>query len=308
MKIFRLGRLCACASLLCLQIASAGEMFRVGCYNLNNYITEPSGKRPPKSEESKVKIHETLRELDAHVLALEEVGSLQALTELLVAMKAKGLDYPYQEYVQGADTNIHVAVLSRYPITGRRSHTNDSFLLFGKRFQVSRGFSEVDIQVNDHYSFTLLGAHLKSKLAIAEGDQADIREQEAVLLRHKIHAILTNRPNANLVVLGDFNDTKDSKPMRVLLGRQKNGLVDTRPAERNGDDQANPTPRYAAPRITWTYYYALGDTYSRIDYILLSKGMAKEWDPSGTYILALPNWGLASDHRPIVATFEATDK
>ena len=91
-------------------------------------------------------------------------------------------------------------------------------------------------------------------------------------------------------------------------GRQKNGLVDVRPAERNGDDQPNPHPRYALPRVTWTYYYAVDDTYSRIDYILLSRGMAKEWDPAGTYVLALANWGVASDHRPIVATFEAADK
>src|SRR5438045_9739948 len=112
--------------------------------------------------------------------------------------------------------------------------------------------------------------HLKSKLPVAEGDQADIREQEAILLREKIGAILGSRPNANLVVLGDFNDTKDSKPMRALLGRQKNGLIDTRPAERNGDDQPNSNPRYAAPKVTWTYFYAIEDSNSRIDYILMS--------------------------------------
>ena len=50
------------------------------------------------------------------------------------------------------------------------------------------------------------------------------------------------------------------------------------------------------------------DTYSRIDYILLSKSMAKEWIPSETYVLASPNWGLASDHRPLVASFSAEDK
>jgi endonuclease/exonuclease/phosphatase family metal-dependent hydrolase len=246
--------------------------------------------------------------LHAHVLALEEIGSLNAFGELRESLKAEGMDYPHWEYVQAADTNIHVVVLSKFPITARRSHTNESFLLFGKRFQVSRGFSEVDIQVNPNYSFTLLGVHLKSKLAVAEGDQADIREQEAMLLHDKIKAILASRPAANLVVLGDFNDTKDSKPMRVLLGRQKNGLTDTRPAERNGDDQPNSNPRYAPPRVTWTYYYAIEDSYSRIDYILLSKGMAKEWNPADTYVLALSNWGLASDHRPIVATFAAEDK
>ena len=50
------------------------------------------------------------------------------------------------------------------------------------------------------------------------------------------------------------------------------------------------------------------DTYSRIDYILLSPGMAREWVKDETYVLALPNWGVGSDHRPLVATFVAEDR
>jgi endonuclease/exonuclease/phosphatase family metal-dependent hydrolase len=50
------------------------------------------------------------------------------------------------------------------------------------------------------------------------------------------------------------------------------------------------------------------DTYSRIDYILLSKSMAREWNAAETYVLAPPNWGFGSDHRPLVATFFAEDK
>jgi endonuclease/exonuclease/phosphatase (EEP) superfamily protein YafD len=36
--------------------------------------------------------------------------------------------------------------------------------------------------------------------------------------------------------------------------------------------------------------------------------MAREWVKDGTYALTLPNWGIGSDHRPIVATFTTTDK
>jgi endonuclease/exonuclease/phosphatase family metal-dependent hydrolase len=80
--------------------------------------------------------------------------------------------------------------------------------------------------------------------------------------------------------------------------------VDTRPAERNGDNTPNPNPGREARNITWTYYYAAEDSYSRIDYILLSPGMAKEWVTNETYVLTLANWSVGSDHRPLVATFD----
>ncbi len=50
------------------------------------------------------------------------------------------------------------------------------------------------------------------------------------------------------------------------------------------------------------------DTYSRIDYILLSRGMARSWRPEGSYVFAAPDWGLASDHRPVVCEFVVPDR
>jgi endonuclease/exonuclease/phosphatase (EEP) superfamily protein YafD len=32
--------------------------------------------------------------------------------------------------------------------------------------------------------------------------------------------------------------------------------------------------------------------------------MARDWLANETYMLALPNWGIGSDHRPIVAAFK----
>ena len=56
--------------------------------------------------------------------------------------------------------------------------------------------------------------------------------------------------------------------------------------------------------MAWTYFYGADDTYARIDYILLSPAMARDWVKAETYIPTIPNWGIGSDHRPIVATFE----
>lgn len=285
------------------------EMFRIAAYNVENYLDQPTEtRRSAKSDEAKAKIRESIRALKPDVISFEEMGSTNALLELRASLKAEGLDFPYWEQVNGPDTNIHVAMLSRFPITARRPHTNDTFLLDGKRFSVGRGFLEADIQVNTNYSFTLLGAHLKSKRPVPEAEQADLRLEEARLLREHIDAILKTNPNANLVVLGDFNDTKDSASTKAVLGTGKLRLVDTRPAERNGDNVPSSNPRYSPMNVTWTYYYAVEDTYSRIDYILLSPAMAREWLKGETYVLAQPNWGVGSDHRPIVAGFEAVDK
>ena len=288
--------------------ASPAEVFRVATYNLDSYLEEAAGTRPGKSPEGKAKIRESLRVIQADVVALQEIGGISALAELRRALKADGLDYPHWEWVPGFDTNIQVAVLSRFPIVARRPHTNDAFLLFGRRFRVSRGILEVDIQVAPRYRFTLFTTHLKSRRVVPEADEAELREQEALILRQKIDARLRDQPDANVIVLGDFNDTKDSRSTRTLLGRGSAALIDTRPAERNGDNQPNPIPRFEPRNITWTHYYGKEDTYSRIDYILISKGMAKEWLREETYVLAIPNWGVGSDHRPIVAGFSTSDK
>jgi len=288
--------------------ALAAELFRVATYNLNNYVNSAVETRPVKIQESKAQIRKNILSLKPDVLAVEEMGSPADLLELREGLAAEGLRYPETEWVPGPDPIIHVAVLSQFPITGRRNHTNETFLLYGKRMQVSRGFAELDLRVNTNYSFTLMAAHLKSRRVSARADEAEIREQEALLFRGHIESFLTNNPGANLVVLGDFNDTKDSPAIRAIRGRGKLMLIDTRPGERNGDSGLSYTPRTDPMTVTWTHYFGREDSYSRIDYILLSQGMAREWVRSETYVLSAPNWGLASDHRPLVAAFWAENR
>jgi len=290
-------------------LAHGAETFRVATYNVQNYLASAIGTRPAKTDAAKAKIREGIRATKADVLALQEMGGTNALLELRDRLKREGCDYPHWEHISAWDTNIHVAVLSKFPIVFRRPHTNDSFLLFGKRHFVKRGFAEVEIRVNDKYKFTLLTAHLKSKLTVWDADEQELRDEEAAVLREKIESIFSTHPNANVIVAGDLNDTRDSKPIRTIIAAgRKHSLIDTRPAEQNGDNQPNQNPRYPPPQITWTHYYGVKDQFSRIDYILLSRGMAREWMSNETFIVKVPNWGIGSDHRPIVATFIAEEK
>ena len=284
-----------------------GERFRVASYNVEGYLEASVPGRPAKSPESKAQIRESIRALKPDVLALQEIGNLAALLELQASLKADGLDLPQWDFVSGSDTNIHVAVLSRFDFIARHPYTNLSFLLGTRRYHVSRGFSETVLRVSTNYSFTLIAAHLKSRRAIPQAEESELRLEEAKLLRGIIDLHLKTNPEDNLVVLGDLNDTRDSAPIKAIIGRGRTKLLDTRPTEREVQPNLQPPQRGELRTVSWTHYYSKEDTYSRIDYILLSPGMAREWSASGTFVLAQPNWGTGSDHRPVVAEFVADD-
>ncbi len=291
-----------------LSSALAQDPFRVVTYNVENYLVRPTETRKIKPEPSRAMVVKGLVALKPDVLALQEIGDVDSLTELQGRLKAAGLDLPHAEHVRGYDTNIFVAVLSRFPIVSRHPHTNESYLLNGRRFRTSRAIAEVEIEPRPGYRFSLLTTHLKSKRAVADGDEAEMRTQEAMILREKLDALLQQKSDANFVVCGDFNDTRDTPAIRAVMGRGNKSLMDTRPAERNGDTAPSENPNWDPRRVTWTHYYGKEDSYSRLDYILVSRGMAREWRKEGTYILSLPDWGVASDHRPLVAEFLPADK
>jgi endonuclease/exonuclease/phosphatase family metal-dependent hydrolase len=283
-----------------------GEIFRVATYNVENYLDQPTGSRPHvKSAEARAKIRESIGAMKPDVLALQEMGTAGALLELRASLKADGWDYPYWEHVSGADTNIHLAVLSRFPIVARHPHTNETFLLDGRQFHVERGFAEVQIQAATNFNFTLVVAHLKSRRPVPQADEAGERLGEAKILRGIIDERFKADPQARLIVLGDFNDVKDSDAVKEIIGRGRFRLADTRPAERNGDSAAPGNSDLGARNVTWTEYYGKEDVYTRMDYLFISPALARDWLTNETYIPVISNWGVGSDHRPLVSAFKA---
>jgi len=293
------------------RAAPAGaQLFRVATFNVENYVEDPASRRPLKPAAARAKVCESIVALKPDVISLQEMGSTNALMELQGALKKSGLDLPFWDHITGYDTNIHLALLSRFPIAARHPHTNETYLLGARRFYVSRGFMEDDIKVNTNYKFTLIAGHLKSKVPSEVADEQEWREEEAAVLRRIRDARLAADPEERLVVLGDFNDTQDSRTMKNILGRGKTALFDTRPAERGGASAGPQTTGDPAQprRATWTDFYAKEDSFSRIDYILISHGLERDWRGEETYVLNLPDWGVASDHRPLVAGFMAAGK
>lgn len=293
-----------CVVYALFTLVLGAEKLTIATYNVENFHLAPYGNRSPKDAAARAMVAKQLLAIAPDVVAFQEMGNLASLFSLREELRRGGLDLPFHEHITGYDTNIHLAVLSRVPIVARRPRTNESYLLNGRRLHVSRGILEIDLKTADGYAFTLLNGHLKSKREVGFADQAGMRLEEAKAMRRIVDDALRRNPRVNLMVVGDFNDTKNTPPVRTLVGRGRTALIDTRPGERNGDNLP-PLRRGHDPRtVTWTYFYGLEDSYTRFDYILLAPGMTPKWIEAESYVYAGPNWGLAADHRPVVVTID----
>lgn len=289
--------------LICLAAWGAASPLRgdsscvIATYNVENYHVRDWGNRHEKPEPARAAVAEVLERIHPDVVALQEIGEPAALDELQRWLSSRGLALPHREHLAGWDTNLFIALLSRFPIVRRAPHTNESFLLDGRRFHVSRPVLEVDLALSPEFRLTVISAHLKSRRPIGAADESALRLAEAQQLRRHIDAALLNPATQALLVCGDFNDSPDSRPLKTILGRGRLRLHDLRPAERPQDDDG---PATAVRSITWTHFYAREDTYSRIDYLLLSSLLEPLQQRHGTYVWNGPGWGRASDHRPVV--------
>jgi len=298
-----------CLVILCFLSlwAIAADTFTVATFNVENYFLTPFATRKSKTTVSRAKVAEAIVSIKPDVLALQEMGRKVALADLRNRLSRKNLIYPHVVWLPGPDSAIHLAVLSQFPIVGHYSKTNVTYLLDRKRFQVSRGFVEIEIQVNPDYKFTLFNAHLKSMRQVTLADHAEMRLEEARALRRLVEKRLKANPVENILLVGDLNEFPSKDPVRVLIGKRSPRLVDLRPFEKNEDQERSPV--YAndlSRRVTWTHFYRKEDRFSRLDYILASQGMMNELDSS--FVHVMPDWGVASDHRPVVARFATKER
>jgi endonuclease/exonuclease/phosphatase family metal-dependent hydrolase len=261
-------------------------------YNIENYLemNRREGSQAafgPKPEREKKALVRIIKEIHPDVLGVAEMGPPDQFEEFQKRLKEAGLEYPFTEYVSGADPNRHLALLSRFAIVERHSAKALFFDLNGQREPMERGFLDVTIEVNPAFRLRVVGAHLKSKLAVPSGE-ALLRRNEARLLRQHIDGVLAEDPNVNLLVYGDLNDTKDQPAIQEILG------------PREGADRLKEILLTDAEGDRWTYYRRLSDTYDRIDYILSDKALLPRIDQSRSYLYRSIDWYSASDHRPVV--------
>jgi len=267
---------------------------RIVSWNVRNYL-DPGTDGSVKPEQSRQAVTEMLLRLRPDICVLIEVGAGPAVREIRARLKESGLDLPFLSVVQGADPVRHIAFLARFQPAEVLHHTNLTYRLRGQMVPVQRGFGHCVFEWPNGYRLHLLAAHLKSKRYNPLG-QTDMRRYEARQLHYVIDALLRKDPDANVLVVGDFNDTPNSSPLKTLYARRSRAdrqLYDLRPVDRWG--------------FCWTHFWAAGDTYERIDYVLASVPVLSEVVLDGVFIPFDSDWYDASDHRPVVCTIVPSD-
>ena len=233
------------------------------------------------------RLAETIRRIDADVLALQEVENRGCL-ERVVRELLPDLGYEHVVCFEGNDRRgIDCAVLSRLPIGPVTSHRHLRFRDdSGEIRRFRRDLLAVSVEPVGFESFTVFVVHLKSKRGGAK-QTAGLRSAEARAIRRVLDRTLSKDAAARFLICGDFNDTWDSEPMGIIRGSGPGALRgfvgDLAPGE-----------------VT----YNRGRYRSVIDFVLASPELSKRYMSKSYRIRSGSVETGGSDHNPVSARFE----
>ena len=298
--------------------AKPAGTIRVATYNLENLFDDkddPSLTGDNDDNDDRKPDHEldalaqAIKAVDADVLAMEEVESLDAL-EWFRDGWLQDLGYQYIVSIDaGNDRGIENAVLSRYPLShaknwpgrplggvhpaesnGWRIREAGTPIVFRRSplmVDVTVPAGSVEGQAED-YTLTLFVIHHKSGRSLGYW-----REKEAdglLEIYREIDKVAEGEPGRNVIALGDFNDVVSAAHVQKYLDA---GFTDAF-AGRTGDEV-----------ITH-------ESDRRIDFIMLDPDVMGEVVPGSAFVFGTPvrpkgvNWrdletfvGYASDHLPV---------
>lgn len=283
-------------------MAFAGECaagsLTVATWNVENYL--PASRRVdgvfrpgyPKPEAEKAALRDVVRAAAADVIAFQEMGDEGHLAELQRDLARDGMDYPHSAWLSAADAERHVAVLSKVPLARVERHGNVPVRFLGTEDLVKRGVLEVVFNAGNT-ELTLFVIHLKSRYTDRRDDPGSAiqRAAEAVAIRDLVLERFPDPGTALFLIAGDFNDTRDARPLRAITKRGETTIARILPA---ADDRGD----------AWTHRYRGNESYSRVDFILVSPGLEKWAQKLAIRVVDTPRVRNASDHRPVVLTLE----
>jgi len=320
---------------------------RLASYNLQNlfdHVDDPSlsgeweDLKLAVTDDRAKALAEVIRRLDADILCLEEIESKEALTWFRDTY-LKGMGYDHIESMDaGYYRGVEQSVLSRFPISaptvfigtvletrggadkpeakpaGDTPDAKEKSSVPDDPTKFQRSPIAFDVQLPGGYALTAFVIHHK-----AGGEKFnDHRAAEAAKIIEFVKQRLDQNPNANIVVVGDFNATPLSDVRRMYKDAGLQNGYDFR----NADDQSAGRNRSAPEAQKQQLYdrYTTHESGRSIDYILLSKGFADEIVPGSFFVLSslhpgdsydwrkdTPPSGYASDHYPVALDFIPRD-
>lgn len=159
-------------------------------YEYSEYIPNTASNWNKKIYDIKLKnIAQVIKDIDADIIALQEIESLEALLDLRFALKQKGLYYQYYSIADKKNTTVKVALLSKIPF------------IYSKEISVTqtyeyRNILETKFKVDNKELYIFVN-HWKSKAG-----PESMRIVSAKALKNRISEIGFDK---NIIILGDFN-------------------------------------------------------------------------------------------------------
>jgi uncharacterized protein len=138
-----------------------------------------------------------------------------------------------------------------------------------------------------NFPVTLINNHFASKSGGAPANEQRIK-QTTIVNKFVVNRLTTD-PNANIVVLGDLNDTPGSPAINALEGNELENLVNSIPLEDR-------------------FSYIFRGSKQQIDHILITSNLFKNGNPEINAVHI--NAGIsksASDHDPVIARLTLSD-
>ncbi|HMO60697.1 MAG TPA: endonuclease/exonuclease/phosphatase family protein [Ferruginibacter sp.] len=174
-------------------------------------------KREKFTETTRINTARVIKDLKADVQCLVEVEDRHVIDNFNSDMLGNK-KFPYNILIDGNDPRgIDVGLLSRYPINNICTHIFDKEKPSSRSFIFSRDCLEVALQLPGGQLLHVLSNHFKSKGYSTSPAASDGRRK---LQAERVRDILKEKYDLKkdlVAVLGDFNDTPGSAPLKPLL-------------------------------------------------------------------------------------------
>ncbi|CAN0447247.1 unnamed protein product, partial [Phaeothamnion confervicola] len=239
------------------------------------------GVMPPPSraqDERLQAVADSIKELDGDVVSLQEVPSKSAL-ENFVRSQGLAEQYPHRRFFQTNDESgaNHLAVLSKHPILESKSNKDRPLRVDGSNRpgHITRDITEVKVKLGG-WPVRIYNTHLKANSQLKRWDPSQARDQEfsqnirlaeGRALKDIIKANYKKSPSEHFVVTMDANATPDDKIISHLTGGHA-------PAH----DVIGNAPGFESHP----------SSNRRLDYILLSDGLASHYVQGSAQVLNTP--------------------